>query len=283
MRPAQQQARRRRRPAAAPAPSAAPPAPTARCPRPPRPRSSRRPRRRPRWPSAPPPRTVRQAARCPRRPRARTATMIAAAALDPTSRHSSPAHAPPPRPMRSSQTNVSSAPGWMPGHVGDPRIRLVVEDSAGEAAERLGDVGDGRHLAQVLVAGGEPAGEAALPAVDHRQRERPRARRRPRRERQRPPRQPLRDGRSPQHRCDADQDRRGACPTRRGRSTIRRSGRRPAKLRKRSGVALISGVTMPRCRCGTTKAATSSDDGDDDRHRLPATDLQAARTHRQRR
>ena len=31
----------------------------------------------------------------------------------------------------------------------------------------------------------------------------------------------------------------------------------PAKARKRSGVALISGVTMPRCRCGTTKAATT--------------------------
>ena len=32
----------------------------------------------------------------------------------------------------------------------------------------------------------------------------------------------------------------------------------PAKLRNRSGVALISGVTMPRCRCGTTNAATTS-------------------------
>ena len=46
--------------------------------------------------------------------KARTATTIAAAALDPTSRHSSPAHAPPPSPMRSSQTNVSSAPGGWP-------------------------------------------------------------------------------------------------------------------------------------------------------------------------
>ena len=46
--------------------------------------------------------------------RARTATTIAAAALEPTSRHSRPAHAPPPSPMRSSQTNVSSAPGGCP-------------------------------------------------------------------------------------------------------------------------------------------------------------------------
>ena len=45
---------------------------------------------------------------------ARTATTIAAAALVPTSRHSNPAHAPPPNPMRSSQTNVNSAPGGCP-------------------------------------------------------------------------------------------------------------------------------------------------------------------------
>jgi hypothetical protein len=32
----------------------------------------------------------------------------------------------------------------------------------------------------------------------------------------------------------------------------------PAKSRKRSGVALISGVTLPRFRCGTTNAATTS-------------------------
>ena len=45
---------------------------------------------------------------------ARTATSIAAAALEPTSRHSRPAHAPPLRPMRSSHTNVSRAPGGCP-------------------------------------------------------------------------------------------------------------------------------------------------------------------------
>ena len=42
---------------------------------------------------------------------ARSVITIAAAALDPTSRHSNPAHAPPPNPMRSSHTNVNSAPG----------------------------------------------------------------------------------------------------------------------------------------------------------------------------
>src|SRR4051794_13716188 len=41
-------------------------------------------------------------------------TTTPAAPLDPTSRHNSPAHAPPPKPMRSSQTNVSSAPGGWP-------------------------------------------------------------------------------------------------------------------------------------------------------------------------
>ena len=46
--------------------------------------------------------------------RARTATTIAAAALDPTSMHSSAAQAPPPSPMRSSQTKVSNAPGGCP-------------------------------------------------------------------------------------------------------------------------------------------------------------------------
>ena len=45
---------------------------------------------------------------------ARTATITAVAALDPTSRQNAPAQAPPLNPMRSSQTNVSSAPGGCP-------------------------------------------------------------------------------------------------------------------------------------------------------------------------
>ena len=45
---------------------------------------------------------------------ARTAITTAAVALEPTSRHSSPAQAPPCRPIRSSHTNVSSAPGGCP-------------------------------------------------------------------------------------------------------------------------------------------------------------------------
>ena len=73
---------------------------------------------------------------------ARTATTIAAAALDPTSRHSNPAHAPPPRPMRSSQTNVSSAPGGWPDtcviHESGWKSRILREN----AAQRLRDVGD---------------------------------------------------------------------------------------------------------------------------------------------
>ncbi|CKU19794.1 Uncharacterised protein [Mycobacterium tuberculosis] len=44
----------------------------------------------------------------------RTAISTAAAALDPTSRHTSPAQPPPRSPIRSSQTNVSSAPGGCP-------------------------------------------------------------------------------------------------------------------------------------------------------------------------
>ena len=40
----------------------------------------------------------------------------------------------------------------MARHVRDPRIRLEIRDSAGERAHRFGNVGDGRHLAQVLVA-----------------------------------------------------------------------------------------------------------------------------------
>src|SRR5437588_4850571 len=39
---------------------------------------------------------------------------IAVAALDPISTHSTPAQAPPPRPMRSSHTNVSNVPGGCP-------------------------------------------------------------------------------------------------------------------------------------------------------------------------
>jgi hypothetical protein len=36
-----------------------------------------------------------------------------------------------------------------------------------------------------------------------------------------------------------------------------KTGAVPAKSRKRSGVALINGVTTPRFRCGTTNAATT--------------------------
>ena len=145
----------------------------------------------------------------------------------------------------------------MAGHVGDPRIRLEVGDSAGEAATASGMsvmVGTWRRYSCRAV---RRPREAALPAVDHRQRERPRARRRPGRQRQRAPRQPLCDGRPPQHRRDTDEDRRDRCPSRRGRSTIRRSARCRRSCGAVPAVALISGVTMPRCRCGTTKAATT--------------------------
>ena len=48
------------------------------------------------------------------RPKAVHELQAAAAALDPTARTNTAAHAPPPSPIRSSQTNVSSAPGGWP-------------------------------------------------------------------------------------------------------------------------------------------------------------------------
>ena len=112
--PAEQEPGSPQRPPPAAAPCAERPTPTTRYPTRPRLRNSRRRTPRPRWPSAPPRRTAPPAGPCSRPPRRAPPRTIAAAALDPTSRHSSPAHAPPPSPMRSSQTNVSSAPGGWP-------------------------------------------------------------------------------------------------------------------------------------------------------------------------
>ena len=70
-----------------------------------------------------------------------------------------------------------------------------------------------RHLRQIFVLVGQSAGEAALPAVDHRQRECPRAGRRPGDQRQRSPRQPLRHNGSPHHRSQTKQNRRARTPT----------------------------------------------------------------------
>ena len=78
--------------------------------------------------------------------------------------------------------------------------------------DRVGNVGDGRHLTQVLVTGGEPASEAALPAVDHGQRERPCTCGGPGDPWQCPPRQAKRDRLPPPHSGDADDDRRDAAP-----------------------------------------------------------------------
>ena len=206
---------------------------------------------------------------------ARTATMIAAAALDPTSRHSSPAHAPPPRPMRSSQTNVSSAPGGWPEtwviHESGWKSRILRE----KLRSACGDVGDGRHLAQVLVTGGEPAREAALPAVDHGQRERPHARRRPRRQRQGSPRQPLRDGRPPQHRSDADEDRGQRAPPDVGVPPAEDRGGVGEKV-ETLGVGPDQRGDDAQVQVRNHERRHHQDDGDGDRHRLPAAYLQFA-------
>ena len=161
--------------------------------------------------------------------------------------------------------------GRMARHVGDPRIRLEVKDSAGERAHRFRDVGDGRHLTQVLVPGGEPARETALPAVDHGQRERPGARDGPGDPWQRPPRQPPRDCRSPQHGRDADDDRWDGAPA--------DVGVPPAEDRR--GVGEV--VDLLRCRvdqrCDDAEVQMRDDErrddqerGHDDRHCFPATD-----------
>ena len=162
----------------------------------------------------------------------------------------------------------------MARHVGDPRIRLVVRDSAGEVAHRLRNVGDRGHLAQIFVARGEPAGEAALPPVDHRQRERPRAGRRPRRQRQRPPRQPLRDGRAPQHRGDADDDRGDGAPP--------DVGVPPPEDRRGAGEDLEALRRAVDQRCDDAQVQVRHHERPDhqggpesDRDRLPATDLHA--------
>ena len=162
----------------------------------------------------------------------------------------------------------------MAGHVGDPRIGLVVEDSAGEAAERLGDVGDGRHLAQVFVAGGEPAGEAALPAVDHRQRERPQRTTSPTSSSVRA-RHGSRCARVGPHSTAA--------------TPIRIAGHRappdvgvpPSEDRRGSGEAAepFGGGVDQRCddaqmQVRDDESRHHQEDGDGYRHRLPATDLQ---------
>jgi hypothetical protein len=49
--------------------------------------------------------------------------------------------------------------------VGRPRVGLEVEDAGAEGAQHRRDVGDAGDLVQIFVAGGEPVGEAAPPAV----------------------------------------------------------------------------------------------------------------------
>ena len=57
----------------------------------------------------------------------------------------------------------------------------------------------------------------------------------------------------------------------------------PAKSWKRSGVALISGVTMPRSQMRHHEGRDDKDDADGDRRRLPSTDLHDALVHPHRR
>ena len=161
--------------------------------------------------------------------------------------------------------------GRVPRDVGDPRIRLVIQDSAGERPQRLGDVGDGGHLAQVFVAGGQPAREATLPAIDHRQGERPRAGHGPRHHGQPPPGHPLRDRRPPQHRGGADRDRRhgaradvGVPPP-----EDRRGGREGAEP---FGVGVEQRGDDVEVQVRDDECGDDENDGGADRDRLSATD-----------
>ena len=63
-----------------------------------------------------------------------------------------------------------------------------VQDPGGESGERSRDVGDAGNLVQVFVLGGEPAGDAALPAVDQSKRQHPHQRGHVGRGEHRPPR-----------------------------------------------------------------------------------------------
>ena len=87
---------------------------------------------------------------------------------EPTSRHSSPAHAPPLEPDAVEPHERQQGAGRMAGDVGDPRIRAGSRGfGRRERPDGLGDVGDRRHLAQVLVACGSrrPAKPRCQPSI----------------------------------------------------------------------------------------------------------------------
>ncbi len=101
----------------------------------------------------------------------------------------------------------------MPGDMGGPVIRRVVEDVLGEAAQRRPDVVEAADDGQVLVRGGEPAGDTGPPAVYQRQRARPGHGGGPARQDETAPGQPGREGRPVNDHHDGDHERgRGAGP-----------------------------------------------------------------------
>ena len=162
----------------------------------------------------------------------------------------------------------------MARHMRDPRIRLKIRDSAGECAHRFGNVGDGRHLPQVFMAGGEPAGEAALPAVDHGKRECPRARGGPGDPRQRTPRQAERDRLAPHHRGDADDDRRDGAPADMG-VPPSEDRRRVGEVVKPLGRRVDQRRDDAQVQMRHHERRDHQERADGDRHRLPATDPHA--------
>lgn len=123
---------------------------------------------------------------------ARTVTRTATAAVHPTVMHHTPAHAPPPSPIRSRPTKVSVAAAWMPRDMGRPVVGGVQQDVPREVPQRRADVVEPVDDPQILVRRGEASGDAPLPAVDEREREGPRRRRGPHGGQQPPPPKPVR-------------------------------------------------------------------------------------------
>ena len=187
---------------------------------------------------------------------ARIATITAAAALDPTSTHHSPAHAPPPRPMRSSQTNVSSAPGGCPDtwvtHELGWKSRILLE-KVRTAVGMSVIVGTWRRYSCLEVS--RPANPRCQPSimananaqaneVAHTVRVRAR--------------QDSRWATDTPHTTVAAPIRiAGTVPQPTWAFHQPKIGAASANALRSAGLILMMGVTMPRCRFGTTNAATT--------------------------
>jgi hypothetical protein len=111
-------------------------------------------------------------------PSDRSARGTETATAAPASTQASAAGPPPPRPILSNHTKISSAPGGWPAVWVDQTPASVWTIFVGEPCQHRGDVGYTRYFVEIFGLWGEPGGQTLRPAVHEGQRQRPGHRRR---------------------------------------------------------------------------------------------------------